>query len=951
MRTSIAILLTLLLFTPDGAVAQPGSPPSNDGSLYTYRVALAFTAEFETQSGAVAPQLRVEHIRNQLRTTVSDYLTREVGIRLELVNTLRWISTDDSYSNGAVLDDVLLAENQSVFDSWLGPNGYDIGLVITGSSGYRTHARVGSAAVDGLAAHGAVGFPSTQSDVEDYAPALAHAIAHMFGATHTFGGASTACGAAADFDTAVEPGAGDTLMGAAFHCNSGVMPEAARMHSVTLAQVLEHRNANVGSAIEFGFFDSMVADAGADVTIPRNTPFEARGDVSGAWQPVVEYRWEQVDAGEWAGATSMVGPLFASTQPTLSPLRAFPDHAQVQAGSLDPFEELPEVDRRITLRLTVRDPHLLAPILASDDIAIDVVGAPFRVLSPNGGGQQYRAGQIVRVTWDVGGSTVDEVRVSVVGGGDMTSFTSFVTENDGAFDLRMPCGVQRSDLRLRVESVLPAGAQAGVIFYDVSDAPFSLLAAGTPDFTTFVPQGWDAELVVTAAANQTVNSATFPAQLPGDATSYFGASFMNQGTAHGCDELWFRLSVDGTPIQEIAMGMGPLSGRVMLNAPMTMSGGRHTVAMAVDPDNLNAETNEANNTYAMQLVWQPQPLPSGASMLRAAPPLQFAGHELLDDPHAAMPNMDGVHIPDAPGSWMGVAISTTDVNANYDLALMVPATAIDAGFGIDDVLEGSAVAARYTDAVLVQQRNVAGAAFDAAILNENGATAEYQVEHRSTTRGSIGVGQSMSITLAEHQMLHVEEVVVLAGQTGSVTFLLDEFGTNQPVALGVYGTDFEISSLYDSPWIATRGSDGRARITVSLDQPGHYGVAIWRHAFQGTGELTFEFSVTHGAIVTSVPESDTTPTVSRLESVFPNPFNPQTTLRLAMSRAGQVSVEVFDVRGRRVRTLVDGSLEAGRHDLVWNGTDDAGQVVSSGVYLVRVVHPDGVDRHRVSLVK
>jgi len=148
-------------------------------------------------------------------------------------------------------------------------------------------------------------------------------------------------------------------------------------------------------------------------------------------------------------------------------------------------------------------------------------------------------------------------------------------------------------------------------------------------------------------------------------------------------------------------------------------------------------------------------------------------------------------------------------------------------------------------------------------------------------------------------------------------------------------------------WVDVEGSPS-ARVGALLPRLG----SVWMGGdFLGTADGSSEgVIVWHPSLATGV-DGPITPRVSGVESVFPNPFNPQTTVRLAISRAGTASVEIFDVRGRRVRTLLDGAVEAGRHDLVWNGTDDHGRTVSSGVYFVRAVHPDGVDRHRVSLVK
>ena len=68
----------------------------------------------------------------------------------------------------------------------------------------------------------------------------------------------------------------------------------------------------------------------------------------------------------------------------------------------------------------------------------------------------------------------------------------------------------------------------------------------------------------------------------------------------------------------------------------------------------------------------------------------------------------------------------------------------------------------------------------------------------------------------------------------------------------------------------------------------------------------------------------------------PNPFNPRTTIALDLPRAGEVAVRLYDIRGRLVRTLHDGPLGEGRHELTWDGDDDAGRAMASGVYFYEV---------------
>ena len=85
--------------------------------------------------------------------------------------------------------------------------------------------------------------------------------------------------------------------------------------------------------------------------------------------------------------------------------------------------------------------------------------------------------------------------------------------------------------------------------------------------------------------------------------------------------------------------------------------------------------------------------------------------------------------------------------------------------------------------------------------------------------------------------------------------------------------------------------------------------------------------------------------------IAPNPFNPRTEIALALPISGRASVDVYDVRGRLVRNLVDEDLPAGTYSRTWDGFDDGGQRVSSGVYLVQVRHPSGQRVTKVALVE
>ena len=70
-------------------------------------------------------------------------------------------------------------------------------------------------------------------------------------------------------------------------------------------------------------------------------------------------------------------------------------------------------------------------------------------------------------------------------------------------------------------------------------------------------------------------------------------------------------------------------------------------------------------------------------------------------------------------------------------------------------------------------------------------------------------------------------------------------------------------------------------------------------------------------------------------SPYPNPFNPAVNLRFQLKEGGAVDLSLYDVRGRLVRHLVSEFAEKGSHVVGWNGRDEGGQAVASGVYLAR----------------
>ncbi|MCK4311381.1 MAG: T9SS type A sorting domain-containing protein, partial [Candidatus Cloacimonetes bacterium] len=86
----------------------------------------------------------------------------------------------------------------------------------------------------------------------------------------------------------------------------------------------------------------------------------------------------------------------------------------------------------------------------------------------------------------------------------------------------------------------------------------------------------------------------------------------------------------------------------------------------------------------------------------------------------------------------------------------------------------------------------------------------------------------------------------------------------------------------------------------------------------------------------SIEDPTITPAVAQLSQNYPNPFNPSTTIAYSVNEAGNVSIELYNIKGQKVCTLVDEYKNAGQHSIQWNGKDNNNQSVASGIYFYKM---------------
>ena len=103
-------------------------------------------------------------------------------------------------------------------------------------------------------------------------------------------------------------------------------------------------------------------------------------------------------------------------------------------------------------------------------------------------------------------------------------------------------------------------------------------------------------------------------------------------------------------------------------------------------------------------------------------------------------------------------------------------------------------------------------------------------------------------------------------------------------------------------------------------------------------------------IVEAIGDDTHMPNEFSLAQNYPNPFNAQTEIKFS-STGGNTRLEIFDIIGAKVATLLNASLNAGSYSVIWDGRNSIGQTVSSGTYLYRLTSDDGVQTKRMTLLK
>ena len=144
-------------------------------------------------------------------------------------------------------------------------------------------------------------------------------------------------------------------------------------------------------------------------------------------------------------------------------------------------------------------------------------------------------------------------------------------------------------------------------------------------------------------------------------------------------------------------------------------------------------------------------------------------------------------------------------------------------------------------------------------------------------------------------------------------------------------------------WAMRSDTPGTLRFTVASTDPLERLELVLEGA-SGTPSLTLEEALVVDGAGRPLTEAyeETLPAAFSLEQNFPNPFNSSTVINFDVPQAADVAMEVYNLAGQKVAILVDGVRQAGSYQIQWDGKDDAGHELASGVYMYRV-RSDGVE--------
>jgi hypothetical protein len=148
-----------------------------------------------------------------------------------------------------------------------------------------------------------------------------------------------------------------------------------------------------------------------------------------------------------------------------------------------------------------------------------------------------------------------------------------------------------------------------------------------------------------------------------------------------------------------------------------------------------------------------------------------------------------------------------------------------------------------------------------------------------------------------------------------------------------------------------RFADPYARETLAIFPDGKTQVRLRARESAGKAVFYEGSDILDVTVLTSSGTDDTPGLITALRGIYPNPANPRTSIAFTVGRRDHIRIQVYDLAGHLIRELLNEERNAGAYDVPWDGVDNQGQSVASGVYPVRLTSSEGVQTQRAVIIR
>ena len=654
------------------------------------------------------------------------------------------------------------------------------------------------------------------------------------------------------------------------------------------------------------------------LTIPMETPFVLEGSAEDENGENLTYSWEQNDVSDVAFSPpdfpEDTGPLFCSVNAKVDRnVRYFPQMASLLDNnySTGNIEILPFAAREINMRLLVRDNDPVSGGFSYDNVLLNVVedAGPFRVTS-QADAVTWETGTTETIMWAVANtnnasgvnSPIVGIYLSIDGGENFDIVLDAATSNDGNEDITVPVVPTSDGCRIMVKSL-------NNVFFDINNSFFIINNSAIPQLV--------------------VDTSVIELTLPLDTVMVVEREISNSGDDGSV--LSYELDVDYELNGEGYLSFDGEDDFVDLGANLLSGAGDFSITLWI-------KTTETNEVIIQQR--------NGG----------FNGEYQLNV------NGDGrLNFWTYSDGYRWSVSSPGSVNdGNWHHVVLVQDETINGG---RMCVDGSEVSSSSGGLVNL----------DGNIHSYLGADMRDHVNYFSGSIDAVGI---LSVALSNMDV----EGLYSGGQSFNLNYNHDGYsGANDldafyPVKLmsgttlsdasgnghdgNISGANWDGDLIPVPDWLVVSGSyswleageSDQISITVITEELENDTVYVGHVLVLTSGDATsipvhLNTGDNLSAGVSQLPRK------FNLYPAYPNPFNPVTTLRYDLPEDAMINVTIYDMMGRRIKTLVNGPQSAGYKSVQWNTNNSTGQPVSAGVYLYQVRAGEFVETRKMVLLK